>query len=70
MPLTPANPSPPPALPSAVGDAALASARVKVSPSAPVPDPMEASNAAEIPTPDTAFGQNADPAWFAVAAVS
>src|SRR5580704_1308864 len=70
MPLIPAYPSPPPGCPSAVGAVALASARVKVSPSAPVPDPMDASNAAEIPTPGTAVGQKADPAWFAVAAVS
>src|SRR2546421_276589 len=50
-PLIPANPSPPPLFPSAVGCVTLASARVKVSPSAPAPGPMNASNAAVMPEP-------------------
>src|ERR1700722_43208 len=70
MPLIPEKPSPPPSTPRAVGDVTLAAAKVNVSPSAPVPDPMEESKAAEMPTPGTAVGQNADPASFAVAAVS
>src|SRR6266480_2824021 len=70
IPLIPENPSPPPLFPSAVGWVTLASARVKVIPSAPAPGPMNASNAAVTPTPGTAIGQKAEPATQLVAGVN
>src|SRR5215472_7480535 len=71
MPVIPENPSPPPLTPKAVGWVALASASVKVRPSAPgLVGPMKASKAAEMPAPGTAVGQNAEPACQLVAAVS
>ena len=62
IPLIPENPSPPPLMPRAVGLVTLASARVKVRPSAPEPGPMKASKAAVMPTPGTGVGQKAEPA--------
>src|SRR5689334_18949421 len=70
IPLIPENPSPPPVTPSAVGWVTLASARVNVIPSAPEPGPMYASNVAEMPTPGTGAGQNAEPTTQLVAGVS
>ncbi len=49
--------------PRAVGLVTLASARVKVSPSAPLAGPMNVSNAAVMPAPGTGAGQKAEPAW-------
>src|SRR5579864_53824 len=70
-PVIPENPSPPPLLPNAVGWVTLASASVKVMPSAPgLLGPMKASKAAEMPTPGTAVGQKAEPTCQLVAAVS
>ena len=70
MPLIPANPSPPPLFPSAVGCVTLASASVKVIPSAPAPGPMNASNAAVMPAPGAGVGQKAEPATQLVAGVT
>src|SRR5436305_13695951 len=71
-PWIPESPSPPPLLPKAVGLVTLASARVMVSPSAPLLlfDPMKTSKAAEMPTPGTAEGQKAEPAFQLVAGVN
>src|SRR5579859_2924743 len=72
-PWIPEKPSPPPLLPRAVGLVTLASASVKVIPSAPVlllPDPMKMSKDAVTPTPGTAVGQKAEPAFQLVAGVS
>src|SRR5947209_5931061 len=70
MPVIPENPSPPPPTPRAVGAVTLASARVKVIPSAPEPDPMKASKATVRPVPGCGVGQNAEPACPLAAAVN
>src|SRR5215469_4092346 len=70
IPWIPENPRPPPLLPRAVAWVTLASARVKVIPSAPLPDPMNMSKDAEMPTPVTALGQKAEPTSQLVAGVS
>src|SRR5690242_17421184 len=69
-PVRPENPSPPPVTPRAVGAFTLASASANVSPSAPEPGPMNASNAAETPAPGTGVGQNAEPTSQLAAGVS
>src|SRR5579863_3512147 len=69
-PWIPENPRPPPLLPRAVGWVWLASARVKVIPSAPLPDPMNMSKDAEMPALATGLGQKAEPTIQLVAGVS
>ena len=70
IPAIPEKPSPPPVTPRAVGWVELASARVNVIPSAPEPGPMNASNAAVMPTPGTGVRQNAEPDSQFVAGVT
>jgi hypothetical protein len=56
--------------PIVLGGVIVASASVNVSPSAPEPDPMNASNAALTPEPGTGVGQNAEPVTQFVAGVN
>src|SRR5580692_2792511 len=70
IPLIPEKPSPPPLTPREVGMLKLASARVKVNPSAPEPGPMNVSKAAVMPAPGTGVGQKAEPACQLTACVN
>src|SRR6185437_16045681 len=69
MPEMPPKPSPPPCSPSAVGAAFVASAKVSVCPSAPLPPLIVWSNSITRCLLSSGVSKNADPAWLETAAV-